>query len=72
MQSASIGENKMSIEIEYYLSCDECPKVYHRKSSDKYDIEAMAIDDGWSKKGEFSGRSEDNHHVCPECLEETK
>lgn len=66
----------MSIEVEYYLSCNICAKVYHTKSDDMQDVEDMAIDDGWRVEykldDELCSGADINTHTCPKCLEKTK
>lgn len=57
----------MSIQSEYYLSCNKCGKVYAIKSDDPQGVEDEAIDDGWV----VTGDDQDvmlSQHICPECV----
>ena len=50
----------MTIEVEYYLSCDVCNELYDAKYEDPQEVEDEAISDGWKvvKEGE---------HICTDC-----
>jgi hypothetical protein len=59
----------MSIEKEYYLSCDKCSKIHKQKSDDEREVEEDAVDEGWHAEftgGEGSGDVA-NIHYCPDC-----
>ncbi len=60
----------MTIQRQYYLSCNSCHIVHPSRSDDAQDLEDEAIDDGWVVDSEL-GTDGDNEilstHLCSSC-----
>ena len=65
----------MTIEKQYYMSCNACGRLYESKADDALGLEDEAVDDGWlitDEKG-YDGHGEcRNLHHCPECVNSEK
>ena len=62
----------MSIQAEYYLTCDKCYKLYGVKCDDPQGTEDEAIDDGWQVLEDMGtdGRNDIlSTHICDTCLD---
>jgi hypothetical protein len=57
---------RMTIQCEYYLSCNTCHKIYSQKADDPQGVEDEAIDDGW-RVSESNQDPELNFHICNDC-----
>jgi len=58
----------MSINAEYYLSCNKCSKIYCFKCDDALGVEEEAIDDGWRILGDGEKEIMNLEHICPDCI----
>jgi hypothetical protein len=61
----------MSIQIEYYLSCNKCDCVYEPRSDDAQALEDEAIDDGWEvlqDNGDDGRGCIQSTHICDKCI----
>ena len=64
----------MTIEKQYYLSCNKCHFLYPSKPDDAQGLEDEALDDGWviHEESGYDGHGEClNTHLCPKCFEVT-
>ena len=59
----------MSINKEYYLSCNRCGKIYSFKCDDAQGVEDEAIDEGWRIHGDDEKEIMSLEHICPDCIE---
>jgi len=61
----------MSIQAQYYLSCDKCHTIYGMKCDDPQGTEDEAVDDGWrvlEDKGSDGQNNILSTHVCDVCI----
>ncbi len=61
----------MSIEKQFYLSCNNCHGIHPSRSDDAQDLEDEALDDGWvisEERGKDINNDILSLHHCPNCV----